>query len=86
VLTTRLAHLLREWPLSGVLADLDEGPLTPSEFAGHPGLLLLYAERLAGSENPAWLPDKAARAYVELVWQELGKGEIVESERSLARE
>src|SRR5262249_8622591 len=41
VLTQRLAHLLREWPLSGVLADIEDAPATDLEFAGHDGLRLL---------------------------------------------
>src|SRR5262249_7399501 len=32
VLTQRLAHLLREWPLSGVLADIEDAPATDLEF------------------------------------------------------
>ena len=36
-----LERLLRGWPLSGVLSDVDEGPLVPLDFCGHPGLLLL---------------------------------------------
>jgi hypothetical protein len=67
-----LATVLRQWPLTGVLADVDEGPLTGLDF-GHPGLLLLYAERLARKEKPAWVPDGPGLEYVELVWRELGK-------------
>ena len=65
--------LLRQWPLTGVLADVAEEPLTPPEFDGHPGLLLLYAERLARHEKPAWVPHGKAFEYVELVFRELGK-------------
>src|SRR5207244_1425874 len=47
----RLAPLLTEvlpyWPVSGVLADIAEVPAADLAFAGHPGLQLLYAERLA---------------------------------------
>jgi hypothetical protein len=68
VLTCCLARVLREWPLSGVLADLPEGPLTPPDFGGHEGLLLLYAERLADNPLPAWLPAGPGRAWVELVF------------------
>jgi hypothetical protein len=70
-----LATVLRQWPLTGVLADVAEGPLTPPEFDGHPGLLLLYAERLAHNEKPAWVPRGKAFEYVELVFRELGKGQ-----------
>ena len=52
-----LGHVLRFWPLSGVLSDLDEGPLVPLAFGEHPGLLLLYAERLAAHDRPAWRPE-----------------------------
>jgi hypothetical protein len=72
-LADRLADVLGRWPLSGVLADLSDGPKTPPEFSGHPGLLMLYAERLAAGFKPAWLPSGPGRQYVELVWTELGK-------------
>jgi hypothetical protein len=73
VLTARLAHVLREWPLSGALSDVADGPLTEPEFSGHPGLLLLYAERLAKHPRPAWVPAAgAAREYVDLVCAEAG--------------
>jgi hypothetical protein len=68
-----LETLLRQWPLSGALADITEEPMTPLDFGGHPGLLFLYAERLARHEKPAWLPTGACLDYVELVWAELGK-------------
>jgi hypothetical protein len=73
VLTRRLTQALRQAPLSGVLADLDEGPCDPVELDGHPGLLLLYAERLAEKVRPAWVPESGpARPYVELVFAERG--------------
>jgi hypothetical protein len=72
-LTTRLALLLRQWPLAGVLSDVPETPLTAPEFDGHPGLQLLYAERLARNEKVGWLPSGAARERVELVFHELGQ-------------
>ncbi len=63
-----LAEVLRRWPLSGVLADVDEEPLTSLDLGGHPGLLLWYAERLARKLKPAWVPDQGpAREYVELI-------------------
>ena len=65
--------VLRQWPLSGVLADLEDGPETALDFGRHGGLMLLYAERLACHEKPAWFPDGDARAYVELVWTQLRK-------------
>lgn len=73
-LTVRLAEVLRRWPLSGVLADVEEGPLTPPAFGAHPGLLLLYAERLARHEKLAWLPEGPGLEYLELVKGTLGSG------------
>ena len=72
-LVERLSAVLRSWPLSGVLASVREGPTTPVEFEGHPGLLLLYAERLARHEKAAWVPAGPAFEYVELVYTGLGK-------------
>ncbi len=69
-LTHRLAELLRRWPLSGVLADLDEPPLSPVDLGGHPGLLLLYAERLALRPRPAWRVEGPARDSIDLVFSE----------------
>jgi hypothetical protein len=65
--------VLLQWPLSGVLADLEDGPETPPDFGGHRGLMLLYADRLARHERPAWFPAGEALGYVELVWSQLGK-------------
>jgi hypothetical protein len=73
VLTSSLARVLREWPLSGVLADLPEGPLTALDFCSHRGLLLLYAERLVENPLPAWVPVTGpARPWVELIFAERG--------------
>jgi hypothetical protein len=72
-LTILLAKVLRQWPLSGVLAAVEEGPLLPLDFGGHPGLWMLYAERLAAHEKPAWIPEGPGLAYAELVWRALGK-------------
>jgi hypothetical protein len=76
-LTTLLADLLLRWPLAGVLADLDDGPLTPPTFDDHPGLLMLYAERLAAHHKPAWIPKGLGRDYLELVYDDLGKDPAV---------
>jgi hypothetical protein len=74
ILTARLTHVLREWPLSGVLSDVADGPLTKPDFAGHAGLLLLYAERLGAHPRPEWMPaGSVAREYVELVSAEAGR-------------
>jgi hypothetical protein len=58
-----LADVLRRWPLSGVLSDVEEPPLVAPDLAGHPGLLLLYAERLAANDRRAWRPDPLSAAY-----------------------
>jgi hypothetical protein len=75
--TDPLVHIvekiLRQWPLSGVLAHVEDGPEIALDFGGHAGLMLLYAERLARHEKPAWFPGGEAAAYVELVWSQLGK-------------
>ena len=55
-----LERVLRQWPLSGVLAGLDEGPTSPLDFGGHEGLMLLYAERLARGPSPSWRPSGRA--------------------------
>jgi hypothetical protein len=73
-LTTILADVLRRWPLSGVLADVDEPPQPPPDF-GHPGLWLLYAERLAQHEKPAWVPEGPGLEYWELVRHAAGRKE-----------
>ncbi len=71
-LAQRLSDLLRRWPLTGVRAKLPEGPLTDLDFGGHPGLLLLYAERLALAPQATWLPQGAGLEYVEWIFQERG--------------
>jgi hypothetical protein len=78
LLSALLAKVLRQWPLTGVLADVREEPLTPLDFGGHPGLMLLYAERLAQHEKTAWFPTGAALEYVEWVFQEQGKERSVQ--------
>jgi hypothetical protein len=72
-LAEMLAEVLRQWPLSGVLSDLDDGPPKPPDVTDHPGLMLLYAERLARRERPAWRPSGRALEYVELVLHGLGR-------------
>ena len=73
-LTRDLDTILRVWPLSGVLADLDGEPSTPPEFGGHSGLQLLYAERLVRTVRPGWVPTTGpAREWAERVFQERGK-------------
>jgi hypothetical protein len=72
-LAAALANLLRRWPLSGVLAELEDGPLVATDFDGHPGLCLLYAERLAQHKKASWFPTSKAIEAVELVWHDLGR-------------
>ena len=72
-LTTLLADMLRRWPLTGVLADLEDGPLIPVDFGGHGGLMMLYAERFAAHPHPAWAPTAKGLEYLELVCGALGK-------------
>jgi MoxR-vWA-beta-propeller ternary system domain bpX4 len=67
-LTTALDRLLRAWPLSGVLADLDGEPTAAPDF-GHPGLNMLFAERLAVTRRAGWVPlDGTAREWAERVF------------------
>lgn len=68
-----VTKVLREWPLSGVLADVADAPLTPLDFGGHPGLMMLYAERLFRHPKNEWLPTGPAREYVELVFRDHGQ-------------
>lgn len=72
-LVALVADILRRWPLSGVLSSVEDPPLTPTDFGGHHGLLLLYAERWCRNEKPAWLPEGPGMEHLELVWTELGK-------------
>ncbi|WP_439620509.1 hypothetical protein [Gemmata sp.] len=75
VLARLIEALLREWPLSGVLADLNGAPTSAPEFGGHAGLQLLYAERLATTGGRAgWVPvSSPARDRAERVYHGLGK-------------
>jgi hypothetical protein len=66
-MAVELGRLMRTWPLSGVLSDLDDGPDAPPDLGGHPGLMLLYAERLALRPRDAWRPSVRAAERVELV-------------------
>jgi hypothetical protein len=87
VLTRTLAHILRQWPLSGILAGVNEGPLTPVDFEGHPGLLLLYAERLADNLKPDWIPHEGlAREWVERVFAERNLPVVTRAESQPGRE
>ncbi len=63
-----LGDLLRRWPLSGVLSDVEEAPLLALDFGGHPGLLLLYAERLAQNDRPSWRPEPSSPAWEYYEW------------------
>jgi hypothetical protein len=73
-LVALLEDVLRRWPLSGVLSDVANPPIGSLDFAGHQGLLLLYAERLAAHDRSAWRPVQPGPGweYFELVRQERG--------------
>ena len=65
---------LRAWPLSGVSMHCRDGPPTPPTFDGHPGLAMLYAERLSAHPEPAWVPPAGGVAdAVERAFGELGR-------------
>jgi hypothetical protein len=68
-----LEAILRQWPLSGVVSELETGPGSPPDLCGHPGLMLLYAERWAGRRNDAWRPAESLDDYVELVATDRGR-------------
>ena len=74
-LVERLANILRAWPLSGVLSDLADGPVIPLNFGGHPGLMLMYAERLVDNDRSSWRPVQKGPSwdYYELVREEHGR-------------
>jgi hypothetical protein len=72
-LTATLARVLRQWPLSGVLSDVTEEPLTPPDFGEHSGLWWLYTERWAQRQKSAWQPTGPGAEYLEAVWIDLGR-------------
>jgi hypothetical protein len=79
VLVQRLAESFRRCPLTGALSDVADAPTGDLTFAGHAGLELLYAERLAANPRPAWVPAAGrTRERVELVYQQMGKKMPVE--------
>jgi hypothetical protein len=69
-----LAGVLQAWPLSGVLADMEEGPERPVDLGSHHGVLLLYAERYVRHARLAWRPTAAGDEYVALVQESLARG------------
>lgn len=73
-LITGVETVLRRWPLSGVLAELDGEPAAALDFFGHPGLQLLYAERLTAAARPGWVPPAGpAREWAERVFADRGR-------------
>lgn len=73
-LTAELEAVLRAWPLSGVLAELEHESTTGLEFGEHAGLQLLYAERLGPAPRAAWVPpDGHARDWAERVFADRGR-------------
>jgi MoxR-vWA-beta-propeller ternary system domain bpX4 len=79
-----LARVLRGWPLSGVLSDVDEGPLTSLDFGGHRGLLLLYAERLLTSDRPSWRPMPAGPGWEHDEWVRQEQSRVAEAKPFVA--
>ena len=79
-LAAALKKLLREWPLSGVLADIPEAPTSPLNFGGHLGVRFLYAERLADRERAGWQPPVEDSDGLDLVYQTLGRPPVVRLE------
>ena len=72
--TLALERILRDWPLSGVLAGLDGAPTGALDFGGHIGLQMLYAERFVEAGQAGWLPaDESARMWIDYIAQERGK-------------
>ena len=67
VLTKSLVDVLRAWPLSGVLSEVDEAPSSGLDFGGHDGLQMLYAERFVGHAPDSWRPQGRTGEYVDLV-------------------
>lgn len=67
VLTQQLKGALRAFPLSGVLAQLDEAPACELDFGGHEGLELLYAERFAQRPSDSWRPAGRIAGWAELI-------------------
>ncbi len=58
-----LTSVLRRWPLSGALSDVVEAPIERTELGSHPGLLLLYAERLVKNDRSGWRPERSTLAW-----------------------
>jgi hypothetical protein len=73
-LVQELERAFRAWPLSGALADLGGNPTGPTDFGGHVGLQMLYAERVAATGRSGWVPaDGSARDHVEYAYAERGR-------------
>lgn len=73
VLSRRLSEVLRRWPLSGALSDVEQAPTSPIDFDGHEGLLLLFAERLTARPKPSWTPSEAlGRDWLGLALDAIG--------------
>ncbi|HEX3313980.1 MAG TPA: hypothetical protein VHR72_03760 [Gemmataceae bacterium] len=79
-LVTAIKAVLRDWPVSGVLADISEPPTAPLDFGGHLGVRFLYAERLADRERPGWFPSADDCDGLNMVWLVLGRPALDRSE------
>lgn len=73
-LTRILGETLRDCPLTGVMAEKLEAPTGDLELGGHPGLRMLYAERLSNHFKAEWIPAPGpTRETAEWVFQQAGK-------------
>ena len=63
---SRSLAILRQWPLSGVLADLDDPPLAKLDFDSSEFLAALYAERLSRISNESWTPPAGGKVSEHL--------------------
>lgn len=73
-LVQSLKTVLCRWPLSGVLADLEEAPTGELDFGDHRGLRMLYAERLVRFPRAKWVPtEEEGREWVEAVFLQQNK-------------
>jgi len=72
-----LAQVLCQWPLSGVLAGLEQSPTSPLGFSGHHGLLMLYAERWLQHQKTSWRSEGITEEYLEWILNDRNQGELV---------
>lgn len=69
-----LVEVLCNWPLSGILADLEDKPATDLQFFNHYGTQMLFAERLLSINRVEWVPkDGTSLQVAELVFHQRNK-------------